>query len=49
MIVMDTHIWLWWVNGNFDLLGKRRLDMLEQHSDLAVRKCLKSFKQAFEA
>ncbi len=36
MIVMDTHIWLWWVNGNLDLLGKKRVNLLKQTSNIAV-------------
>jgi len=36
MIVMDTHIWLWWVTGNLDLLGLKRVQLLEQPKPLAV-------------
>ncbi|ACA98419.1 MULTISPECIES: type II toxin-antitoxin system VapC family toxin [Cyanophyceae] len=36
MIVMDTHIWLWWVNGNLDRLGSKRVQLLEQPKPLAV-------------
>jgi len=36
MIVMDTHIWLWWVNGNLEQLGDKRTKLLEQPKLLAV-------------
>ncbi|MEB3122907.1 MAG: hypothetical protein VKL41_17005 [Snowella sp.] len=36
MIVLDTHIWLWWVNGNTDLLSSTQKDTLEKSDQLAV-------------
>lgn len=36
MIVMDTHIWLWWVNRNLDLLGTKKTHLLEQSDQLAI-------------
>ena len=36
MIVLDTHIWLWWVNNNLDLLGSARQETLQESEQLAV-------------
>ena len=36
MIVLDTHIWLWWVNKNLDLLGSARQETLQKSEQLAV-------------
>jgi PIN domain nuclease of toxin-antitoxin system len=36
MIVMDTHIWLWWVNRDIDLLGNKRTEFLGKSNPLAV-------------
>lgn len=36
MIVMDTHIWLWWVNRDLNLLGNKRAEILGRSSPLAV-------------
>ena len=36
MIVLDTHIWLWWVNNNLDLLGSARQETLQKSEQLAV-------------
>lgn len=36
MIVLDTHIWLWWVNGNTDLLNSTQRDALEKSDQLAI-------------
>ena len=36
MIVLDTHIWLWWVNKNLDLLGSARQETLQESEQLAV-------------
>ena len=36
MIVMDTHIWLWWVNGDLNQLGAKRVKLLQQTIPLAV-------------
>ena len=36
MIVLDTHIWLWWVNNNLDLLGSTRQETLQESEQLAV-------------
>ena len=30
MIVLDTHIWVWWVHGDAKLRGKR-LEILQQN------------------
>lgn len=32
MIVLDTHIWLWWVHGDTHLLPKQQR-ILEEHED----------------
>ncbi len=36
MIVLDTHIWLWWVNSDSITLGANRLYLLETAETLAV-------------
>lgn len=36
MIVLDTHIWLWWVNGETALLGNIRANQIEQSEYIAV-------------
>ncbi|QUS59307.1 type II toxin-antitoxin system VapC family toxin [Synechocystis sp. PCC 7338] len=36
MIVLDTHIWLWWVNGDLNQLGIKRVELLQQTIPLAV-------------
>ena len=33
MIVIDTHIWIWWVHGHPDLKAWMRERLLEQESD----------------
>ncbi len=33
MIVIDTHIWIWWVHGHPDLKDWMRERLLEQESD----------------
>lgn len=30
MIVLDTHIWLWWVNADTELLSPARVKQIEQ-------------------
>lgn len=36
MIIMDTHIWLWWVNEDSGLLGQVRNDLIQSASIVAV-------------
>jgi len=36
MIIMDTHIWLWWVNEDIDLLGQVRNDLIQNEEMVAV-------------
>lgn len=31
MIVLDTHIWIWWVDGNARLTARHR-ELIEQHA-----------------
>ena len=35
MIILDTHIWIWWVNGD-DTLGTRRKELIEAADTVAV-------------
>lgn len=35
MIILDTHIWLWWVNGD-DVLGAGRKKLIEVAETVAV-------------
>lgn len=32
MIVLDTHVWVWWVNGSTSL-SRRQAELLQQHED----------------
>ncbi|MBF0231395.1 MAG: type II toxin-antitoxin system VapC family toxin [Desulfamplus sp.] len=36
MIILDTHIWLWWVNGDATMLGTRRKELIEAAETVAV-------------
>ena len=36
MIVLDTHIWLWWINDDVDLLGHSRIDLIQLADIVAV-------------
>ncbi|MDP1766795.1 MAG: type II toxin-antitoxin system VapC family toxin [Methylotenera sp.] len=36
MIVLDTHIWLWWINGDASLLGNTRISQIEKCEFIAV-------------
>jgi PIN domain nuclease of toxin-antitoxin system len=36
MIVLDTHVWLWWVNGDVELLGDIRASQIQQCESVAV-------------
>jgi PIN domain nuclease of toxin-antitoxin system len=36
MIVLDTHIWLWWVNNDTDKLDSTRKEQIESSEIVAV-------------
>jgi PIN domain nuclease of toxin-antitoxin system len=36
MIVLDTHIWLWWINEDTDKLGLARKEQIESSDLVAV-------------
>ncbi|MBI2805179.1 MAG: hypothetical protein HYX68_09405 [Planctomycetes bacterium] len=37
MILLDTHIWYWWIENNSKLTGFQRAQILKHHGDgLAV-------------
>jgi PIN domain nuclease of toxin-antitoxin system len=36
MIVLDTHIWLWWVNNDTDKLDSTRKEQIESSDIVAV-------------
>ncbi|NEP19627.1 MAG: type II toxin-antitoxin system VapC family toxin [Leptolyngbya sp. SIO4C1] len=36
MIVLDTHIWLWWTNQDNDKLGLARKEQIESSDSVAV-------------
>ena len=36
MIVLDTHIWLWWVNNDTDHLDQSRLEQIANSDVIAV-------------
>lgn len=46
MIIMDTHIWLWWVNKDIDLLGQTRNDLI-QSADIAGISAISCFEVAW--
>ena len=36
MIILDTHIWLWWVNRDAAMLGANRKELIEAADTVAV-------------
>lgn len=36
MIVLDTHIWLWWGNGDYEKLAPARAKQIELNNFVAV-------------
>ena len=36
MIILDTHIWLWWLNGETDKLGDRWSELISSSEDTAI-------------
>jgi PIN domain nuclease of toxin-antitoxin system len=36
VIILDMHIWLWWVNENIDLIGEVRNDLIRSADIVAV-------------
>jgi PIN domain nuclease of toxin-antitoxin system len=46
MIIMDTHIWLWWVNEDIDLLGQVRNDLI-QSADIVAVSAISCFEVAW--
>ncbi|MDD2724414.1 MAG: PIN domain-containing protein [Methylovulum sp.] len=36
MIVLDTHIWVWWLNDKDRYLSTRQIDTIEQAERVAV-------------
>ena len=36
MIVLDTHIWIWWLNGDKEKLGDRWSDLICGSDDIAI-------------
>jgi PIN domain nuclease of toxin-antitoxin system len=46
MIIMDTHIWLWWVNEDIDLLGRARTALI-QHADIVGIFAISCFEVAW--
>jgi PIN domain nuclease of toxin-antitoxin system len=36
MIVLDTHIWLWWIAGDYSSLSDDRVELLENEDIVAV-------------
>lgn len=48
MIVLDTHIWLWWVNADTQLLTPSRVDQIKQ-SDFVGVSAISCFEVAWLA
>jgi len=46
VIILDTHIWLWWVNGNTAALGEKRKEMVDA-ADEAVVSAISCFEVAW--
>jgi PIN domain nuclease of toxin-antitoxin system len=46
MIVLDTHIWLWWVNNDTDNLGSTRKEQIES-SDIVAVSAISCFEVAW--
>ncbi|WP_040433071.1 PIN domain-containing protein [Chlorobium ferrooxidans] len=36
MIILDTHIWLWWINGDTRNLDQSRIDQIVSADEVAV-------------
>jgi PIN domain nuclease of toxin-antitoxin system len=36
IVVLDTHIWVWWLNDKFSYLSKHQIDCIEQTERVAV-------------
>lgn len=48
MIVLDTHIWLWWVNEDITTLTRTRADQIEE-CDLVAVSAISCFEVAWLA
>jgi len=46
MIVLDTHIWLWWINQDHELLGKARQELI-QSADIVAVSAISCFEVAW--
>lgn len=46
MIVLDTHIWIWWVNGDQSQLGSSRINLI-QSADLVSVSAISCFEVAW--
>jgi PIN domain nuclease of toxin-antitoxin system len=46
MIILDTHIWLWWVNGDTEKLSQRRLEQIKT-ADIVAVLAISSFEVAW--
>jgi len=46
MIILDTHIWLWWVNRDTEKLDQRRLEQITSSGIVAVS-AISSFEVAW--
>ncbi len=46
MIILDTHIWLWWVNRDTDKLDQHRLNQITS-SDVVAVSAISSFEVAW--
>ena len=36
IVVLDTHIWVWWLNDKFNYLSAQQIDVIEQVERVAV-------------
>jgi PIN domain nuclease of toxin-antitoxin system len=36
LVVLDTHIWVWWINDKFSYLSEQKINIIEQTERVAV-------------
>ena len=46
MIILDTHVWLWWVNEDIDRIGQVRNSMI-QSADIVAVSAISCFEVAW--
>ena len=36
LVVLDTHIWVWWLNDKFSYLSEQQINIIEQTERVAI-------------